>query len=715
MLPLGLSGHIQHAGRVSLPRRCQRVPCTPDAISTPTTSYSPAVERPIRKQQVSSPISQLAAVQEPPVVWPSQQAPQIERVTHIRPPQQQYAQDTLQQAAVLSSPLAGHSKGSASPSSSALDTTASADTTTTFNTPRKQHRKRHKHYSHTEESSRTQQPGSLLLVPAARQAPLKFAPCGKRDGQQHAASVSKQLRRGKQVLLPAGAGMQLVRTTAMLSSARSLLLSHNSSTGLVFQPSFSTAAGAAAMQALQQQKEQQHAARSSPVSLQQQLQHAFGSIASAERATSSSGTSTSHRTSSTNPKGSSKGVMLLVSAVSEAQLRRFDQDPLIAARSTRAAALAAAIFARLCKRGYSSVRAAGPEATRLAMLGAAEARSKLLGCGLDLAVVPTTELVDVDSLGGPEGAASQYVEMEGAEGSQEGVGPGEELPKQFVWVTVLHLVRCEPQQPGRLLPWPVPAEQLPAVRHAQQQQEQGQQQWLLPQQWPAQQMQAGEPQQSELQQQQQPAEWGSGLLAAAQQAQQQQPPGPAGQQERQSEPCAAPLDLTPLLVASNGSSSRRRMGNNGYSVGYQRDAVQNFTTLPANGGSSSSSSVQSQAVVPSPLLLPPPHPDTAVGWSGATSGLDTSQLDSSCPEQLLLDADQLQVLQLQQRDMSGVPSAAGLGAGAPASPSQGSGSIVCQPGGLLLQHKQAHSKKGSRQLVAAAQAGSGTASRGSSS
>jgi hypothetical protein len=119
------------------------------------------------------------------------------------------------------------------------------------------------------------------------------------------------------------------------------------------------------------------------------------------------------------------------------------------------------------------------------------------------------------------------------------------------------------------------------------------------------------------------------------------------------------LDLTPLLVASNGSS-RRRMGNTVYSVGHQRDAVHDFTTLPANGGSSSSSSVQSRAVVPLPLLLPPEHPDTVVGWSGASSGLDTSQLDSSHPEQLLLDADQLQVLQLQQRDMSGVPVSCGV-------------------------------------------------------
>jgi stage V sporulation protein SpoVS len=166
-----------------------------------------------------------------------------------------------------------------------------------------------------------------------------------------------------------------------------------------------------------------------------------------------------------------------VAATDESQLRRFDRAPLIAAGSSRPQALGAAVFAKLCQQGFATVRAAGPAATQQAMLAAAEARRKLLGCGLDLAVVPANEFVDVESLSGPAAATHKQKQsqkqydawQQQPKQASSQLAADDELPHAFVRVTLLHIVRCETQQPGRLLPWPVPAEQLPAATHAERQ------------------------------------------------------------------------------------------------------------------------------------------------------------------------------------------------------------------------------------------------------
>jgi stage V sporulation protein SpoVS len=571
----------------------------------------------------------------------------------------------------------------------------------------KQHRKRHRQQQKPQQAKQDRQqsllqPQHLQLKPASQKAPVRYAPCGKRDGQKLAASISQRLRKGQQVLVPAGAGMQLVRNTAMLATARSLMLSASSSTGLVFQPSFSAAA---AMQPQQQQRMQQ----------QQSVMPEADDRTSNSSDTSTSGRSTGTSTSSSSgaAKGNSKGVMLLASSIPEAQLRRFDQQPLIAARGTSAFALAGAAFARLCKQGFTSVRAAGPEATRLAMLAAAEARSKLLGCGLDLAVVPATELVDVESLAGPDGV-SPYVEVDAGEG-QDGFGPGEELPKQFVRVTVLHLVRCQPQQPWKLLPWAVPAEQLPSAR------------------WQQQQRQAmGEPQQ---QQQQQSVPAVVIASAAANQRREQQGQKQQGAAyaalELQQEEVPFPAVLQGLQPNSSSSSSANGE-NKSAAESSPQDAVASVaaaqrlqaTVLPGDAAGSDvagmsnalaaaaagdlppvysrSSQVAANVVSAAGLLLPVEHTDGVAGWAAAVGAR---------PCDVPLSAEQLQLLQLQQLEQQ--QDAAAASAGAAVSPSLGNSMVGRQPGGLLLQHK--HGKKGSRQLVAAAQAGSNTPAPGRNS
>jgi stage V sporulation protein SpoVS len=486
----------------------------------------------------------------------------------------------------------------------------------------------------------------------------------------------------------------------MLATARSLMLSASSSTGLVFQPSFRAAA---AIQPQQQQRMQQ----------QQSVMWAVD-----DRTSSSNGTSTTGRSSSSHggAKGNSKGVVLLVSSVPEMQLRRFDQQPLIAARSTRISALAGAAFARLCKQGFTSVRAAGPEATRLAMLAAAEARRKLLGCGLDLAVVPATDLVDVESLAGPDGVSS-YVEMDAGEG-QEGFGPGDELPKQFVRVTVLHLVRCQPQQPWKLLPWAVPAEQLPSARWQQQLQAMGE---LQQQQQPQPQLEvvpavvmatAAANQRREQQGQKQQR-----AVVYAVELQQEQVPIPAllqGLQPNSSSSIAegelqsvADTSSLPSSVASVAAAQLLQAAVlPGGAAGSGMACTSNAAAAGAAGDGPSmysrSSQVAANVVSAAGLLLPVEHTDGVTGWAAAVGA-------RSCD--VALSAEQLQLLQLQQLEQQ--RDAAASGAGTAASPSLSNSMIGRQPGVLLLQHK--HGKKGSRQLVAAAQAGSNTSAPGRNS
>jgi stage V sporulation protein SpoVS len=303
------------------------------------------------------------------------------------------------------------------------------------------------------------------------QAPLKFKPCGRGGSLKHAAPVSKHLSQGKQVLLPAGSGMQVARGVAALASARTLMLGYSSSTGLVFQPSF-PAAAAAQVQSVQQAQ-------------QEQVQHQDHEQQHQGRK-QDTGQRSSRRSAS-----SDNGIMMFVSGLPEAQLRRFEQSPLIAARYGNPSLLAGAAFARMCEQGFTAVRAAGPDAVAVALAAATHARRKLLGCGLDLAVVPMTEFVDVDSLTGPDG--QQFADYDGDEQQQQQqqfeYGPGDDLGRQCVRVTVLHLMRCEPQQPWKLLPWPPAPEQQPAVQwqaeQLQMQQrawQQQQQQAVLPQQ-----------------------------------------------------------------------------------------------------------------------------------------------------------------------------------------------------------------------------------------
>lgn len=687
--------------------------CTPDAVAAHSSIHTPAVERPISKQQLAPPVSQLSAVQlqNPQDVWPGQRTPQIDRVAHLQSPQrqQQFGQDALRPAAPVAAPTSQHNSSSSTPvAGGTQDSSPIQSVARTTPAPRKQHRKRHRQQQEPQQAKQDRQqsllqPQHQQLKPASHKAPVRYAPCGKRDAQKLAASISQRLCKGQQVLVPAGAGMQLVRNTAMLATARSLMLSAGGSTGLVFQPTFSTAA---AMQPQQQRMQQQ----------QQPVMPEAG-----DRTSSSNGTSTSGRSSNSSSgsaaKGNSKGVMLLVSSVPEAQLRRFDQQPLIAARSTRASALAGAAFARLCKQGFTSVRAAGPEATRLAMLAAAEARSKLLGCGLDLAVVPATELVDVESLAGPDGV-SPYVEMDAGEG-QEAFGPGEELPKQFVRVTVLHLVRCQPQQPWKLLPWAVPAEQLPSARRQQQRQQQQLQAMGEPQQQQLQAVPAAvvasvaasqwREQQGQTQQQQQ------GAAYAALELQQDHLPGAAvlqGLEPNSSSSSAygekqVPVDTSSLQGAVASVTAAQHLQA---AVLLGDDAASSDTASTSNPAAapavderppvySRSSRMAANVVSAAGLLLPVEHTDGVAGWAAAVGAR---------PCDVVLSAEQLQLLQLQQLEQQ--QDAAASGAGAAVSPSLSNSMVGRQPGGLLLQHK--HGKKGSRQLVAAAQAGSNTSAPG---
>lgn len=546
------------------------------------------------------------------------------------------------------------------PSAAGQISAAAAQSRQASSTTRKQRRKRGASHQHLQQQQQEHHHhlGAAATSATKPKAPIKYRSCGKRDGLQLAGSISQQLRKGHQVLVPAGAGMQLVRNTAMLSTTRSLMLSKDNSTGLVFQPSFSVAAGPAALQQQQQQLQQQQGV------------HPHAATALASTANSSSNGINSNGRSSTS--STSKGVMLLVSAVSEAQLRRFDQQPLIAARSTRAPSLAAAVFARLCQRGFTSVRAAGPEATRLAMLAAAEARSKLLGCGLDLAVVPATDYVDVESLVGADGLPQSPADLQMPDGQEGGVGPGEELPTQFVRVTVLHLVRCEPQQPGRLLPWAVPAEMLPAVRHAHQQQQQE-----------LQQQQQRQPLSSLQQQQQQQQQVPVGAGVADQQAGSGgyvQSPRHHQQQQQQQQPefqlgvPAAPP--TPAAV----------FATRGW-LAAAEDSLQQ--QLPGKGLGGVAAAADAWAV--------------AAAAASPSRGAD-----------LLLGADELLKLHAAEAvASSSSPSDAAEAEAVGAGPSQGSsstGMAVRQPGGLLLQQHKLNKKKASRQLVAAAQAGSSSSS-----
>uniref|UniRef100_A0A383V1Z3 Uncharacterized protein n=1 Tax=Tetradesmus obliquus TaxID=3088 RepID=A0A383V1Z3_TETOB len=306
--------------------------------------------------------------------------------------------------------------------------------------------------------------------------PLKFKPCGRGASLSHAAAVSRHLSQGKQVLLPAGSGMQVARGVAALASARTLMLGYSSSTGLAFQPSFPAAAAAAAaaaqVQAVQQDQRQQ----------QQQQQHHYHQQQHGSRQEDG-------QRSGEAPGSPDSGIMMFVTGLPEAQLRRFEQSPLIAARYGNASLLAGAAFARVCQQGFTAVRAAGADALAVALAAVTHARRKLLGCGLDLAVVPMTEFVDVDSLTGTDGQPLVY---DDEQQQQLEYGPGDEFGRSCVRVTVLHLMRCEPQQPWQLLPWPPAPEQQPAVQwqaeqlelqqHAWQQQQQQQQQAVVLQQ-----------------------------------------------------------------------------------------------------------------------------------------------------------------------------------------------------------------------------------------
>jgi stage V sporulation protein SpoVS len=287
------------------------------------------------------------------------------------------------------------------------------------------------------------------------QAPLKFAPCGRGGNLKHAAAVSKHLSQGKQVLLPAGSGMQVARGVAALASARTLMLGHSSSTGLAFQPSFPAAAAAAQQQGQGQQLDR-------------------GQVQQGARQQDADSSSNLKQQGS-----SDSGIMMFVTGLPEAQLRRFEQSPLIAARYGSPSLLAGAAFARVCQQGFTAVHAAGPDAVAVALAAATQARRKLLGCGLDLAVVPMTEFVDIDSLTGPDG--QPLVDHEGDEQQQVEYGPGDEYGRQCVRVAVLHLMRCEPQQPWQLLPWPPAPEQQPAVLWQAEQLELQQRAWLLQQ------------------------------------------------------------------------------------------------------------------------------------------------------------------------------------------------------------------------------------------
>lgn len=660
-----------------------------------------------------------------PGAWPGNarvvQPDRVVLTPPAHPQQQQYVSEQLQRAA---SPQTPHSAGATSASTSTSQRVVQ-------DTPARSKRRKQRQAAAASPPQQQQDQGQhqrqqgVPFEQTVRRAPLKYQPCGKRDAVQVAASVSQRLRQGLQVMIPAGGGMQLVRNTAMLSSARSILLSRDGSRGLVFQPSLShkaaaaaargrTTAAAAAASSLPQQQQQQW-------QQYQQLGVGAGGVAqqgphpqlqagganAADRTSSSNGTSSSgrnhhaagreHGSSSggSNSSSSSKGVMLLVSAVPERQLRRFDQHPLIVARSTRATALAAAMFARLCKQGFTSVRAAGPEATRLAVLAAAEARSKLVGCGLDLAVVPSMELVDVDSLAGPEGPP-QYVEVEAFEG-QEGPGPGEELPKQFVRVTVLHLVRCEPQQPWQLLPLPVPAEQLPAARHAQQPQQDHQHPQATVQ---LQQQQPQPPQQqdedvlvscgadSTMHQQQELPVMQQQVLGAAERA--------TLLLQEQHQQLLQYSQLSPAAFTASGDALRMaasrsgQPGTNGTGALQDGPPVASEHLGAAIASVASAEGLDASSVAGSSVLLSlSPGQSPAAGWVGA----------AGASEEFLAAGEELDMLQLQPDTAT------------PTTGQVGSCSSLAarQPGGLLLQHK--HSKKGSRQLVAAAQA-SGAAPAG---
>jgi stage V sporulation protein SpoVS len=687
-------------------------------------------------------------LQEPQVAgWYPQQA---DRSFYLQPPQlqQQHVQLYAPQAAAAEPPFSQHDASYAA-GPGLFDSLAPATGPPAVAAPQKaKHRKRHK--NNPKRSTASQQASSLAdqqqqqqyVQPTKDQVPVKFAPCGKRDGYKVAAAVTRQLRQGQKVLMPAGTGMQLVRSTAMLSTARSMVLGHSSSTGLVFQPSFSSkaavaaAGGAGSHQQHRQQQQQQQ---------QQWQQHPSAD----DRSISSNSASTS----APNSSSASKGVMLLVAALPELQLRRFDQQPLVVARSTRALALSSAIFARLCRQGYTTVRAAGPEATRLAMLAAAHARGKLSGCGLDLAVVPATEYVDVETLAA-SGGGSQYVDAKYSEASaaaaaesaegQEWYGPGEELPKQFVQVTVLHMVRCVAGEPWTLLPWPVPAEQLPAAQHAQQQQQQHDQQLQQQQQ---QQVPKAVPQlQAAVQQQQQQLRVVPGVAvgAAAVVREQQQQQGSTDEQ----------LQHVQLYGLLSGGLAAQRGSSNSSGSSYEhlseetiplaadslQEAVQPASVAaaqrlqaavrpneavgsePAAAAAVALASTSQQGYVPPPLLLADTHLDTATAGAAAAASAAAvwrkaaPVVDPSAALLLaadgLLSPEQLQSLQEQQQQQqqqleeddkashtAGVPSLSG-------SSSSSSNIVSRQPSGLLLQQK--HSKKGSRQLVAAAQASSST-------
>lgn len=297
------------------------------------------------------------------------------------------------------------------------------------------------------------------------QALLKYKPCERGGSLKHATAICKHLSQGRQLLLPAGSGMQLARGVTALATGRTLMLGHSSAAGLAFQPSFPAAESFLAAEAAGQAGQ---CATHEVQAQKEQAQQESGSNDSSHTSTTSSSI---NGNGSKRPAGDSN-IMMFVTSLPEAQLRRFEQRPLIAARYGSQAKLSCAVFARVCQQGFTAVRAAGPDALAVALHAVTLARRKLLGCGLDLAVVPITEFVDVDSLAGLQ-SQQQFAEYDGDE--QLECGPQDDSGRQCVRLTVLHVMRCQPQQPWRLLPWPPAPEQLPAVQWQQQLLEQQQQ------------------------------------------------------------------------------------------------------------------------------------------------------------------------------------------------------------------------------------------------
>jgi len=315
---------------------------------------------------------------------------------------------------------------------------------------------------------------------------VQYPPICRREGLKQANRMAKQLRFGRHVLLAGGTGLQQVRGVAALAATRSLLLSGNSGRGLVFQPSFS--------------RQQQ----------QQQLE--IGLAGGSNKGTNSS---SSWSSSKAGRRASDTAMMLFVTTVPEQQLRRFDQHPLQASGRGSSSRLASAVFARLCSQGYTTVRAAGTDAVRIALLAAAEARRKLTRFRLDLAVVPAAQYEELaeEVAGTIEDWQQQYQQLQPTPqgyGSPAGYGPPADVlvgdgADPVVRVTVLHFIRCEPRRPWELLPWRVPIEQMPSVQRLKQQQQQQEAQELrqhMHQQEAQQQLLELRQQQSQLQQRQ---------------------------------------------------------------------------------------------------------------------------------------------------------------------------------------------------------------------